>query len=79
MCNIIQCKLINPVTSVGISVGINAVFSSLDKSLEKEKENYKAERRIEFFQNKDPCNRIHDEFKKTNKKSEEKANKIMKI
>ncbi len=77
MCNLIQGKLITPVTSAGINMGMNKVFSSLDKSLEKEMENYKAERRIEFFQNKDPDNRIPDEYKKKNEQSVKKADKII--
>ncbi|CAF1332837.1 unnamed protein product [Adineta steineri] len=63
MCNIIQKKLITPVTQTGISSVMTKLTSGLDKSLQDEIGNYQAERRIEFFQDRDKNNRIPDEFK----------------
>ncbi len=79
ICNIVQSKFIAPVTNAGINYGMNKLTSELDKSLMDEVGNYQAERRIEFFQNKDPNNRIPDQFKNgiKNEKAVEKANQII--
>ena len=64
MCNIIQKKLITPVTQTGISYGMTKLTSDLDKSLQDEIGIYQAERRTEFFQDQDKNNRIGEEYKK---------------
>lgn len=63
MCNIIQKKLITPVTQTGISYGMTKLTSQLDKNLQDEIGKYQAERRIEFFQDRDKNNRIGNEYK----------------
>lgn len=77
--NIVQSKFIAPVTNAGINYGMSKLTSELDKSLMDEVGNYQAERRIEFFQNKDPDNRMPDQFKNgiKDKKAVEKADQII--
>ncbi|CAF3062018.1 unnamed protein product [Rotaria sp. Silwood2] len=64
MCNIIQKKLITPVTQTGINYGMTKLTSGLDKSLQDQIGIYQAERRTEFFQDLDKNNRIGKEYKK---------------
>ncbi len=64
MCNIIQKKLITPVTQTGINYSMTQLTSGLDKSLQDEIGKYQAERRTEFFQDRDKDNRIGEEYKK---------------
>jgi hypothetical protein len=63
MCNIIQSKLITPLTHAGIDYGINKLTAGLDKHIQDGIGNFQAERRIEFFQDGDKDNRIDEEFK----------------
>ncbi|CAF1398910.1 unnamed protein product [Adineta steineri] len=64
MCNIIQKKLITPVTQTGINYTMTKLTSGLDKSVQDEIGNLQTVRRTQFFQDGDKGNRIPDEFKK---------------
>ena len=67
MCNIIQSKLVTPVTTAGINFGMKKLTAGLDRSIQDQIGNYQAERRTEFFQDNDRDNRIPDEFKQGSK------------
>ena len=67
MCNIIQSKLVAPVTTAGINFGMKKLTARLDRSIRNQISNYQAERRIEFFQDNDRDNRIPDKFKQGSK------------
>ena len=70
MCNIIKCKIITPITRVGINYGMQQLTMELEQSLTKEIGLYKAERRVGFFQDNDKNNRIPEEHKQGEKDSE---------
>ncbi|CAF5040034.1 unnamed protein product [Rotaria sp. Silwood1] len=78
MCNIIKSKLITPVTNATINFGMKKITAGLNKSIQGEIGNYQAERRIEFFQDKNLYKRIPDEFKTGDKdqKALEKVDQI---
>lgn len=63
MCNIIQNRLIAPVTHTGVNFGMSKLTAGLDKSINDQIGDYQAERRIEFLQDNDKDNRIPEEFK----------------
>ncbi|CAF1461663.1 unnamed protein product, partial [Didymodactylos carnosus] len=63
ICNIIQHKLIKPVSQTGIDCGMKKLTAGIDKELNDKMNNLKALRRTEFFQNKDKDNRIGKEHK----------------
>ncbi|CAF3462152.1 unnamed protein product [Rotaria socialis] len=67
MCNIIQNKLVTPVTNAGINFGMKKLTAGLDKSIQDQIGIYQKVRRIEFSQDNDRDNRIPDEFKQGSK------------
>ncbi|CAF4121327.1 unnamed protein product [Rotaria magnacalcarata] len=79
MCNIIQKKLITPVTQTGISYSMTKLTSGLDKTLQDKIGIYQAERRTEFFQDRDKNNRIGKEHKEgmQDEKAVAKANQMI--
>ncbi|CAF4292542.1 unnamed protein product [Rotaria sp. Silwood2] len=63
MSNIIQSKLVTPITNAGIDFTVKKLTSSIDKSIQKQIGDRQAERRIAIAQDGDKFNRIGSEFK----------------
>ncbi|CAM4982218.1 unnamed protein product [Rotaria socialis] len=64
MCNIIQHKLIAPITHVGIHFGMTKITAELDRNLQEQIGHYQSEKRIEVSQDIDQHYRLSRSYKR---------------